>query len=113
MPINYPKGLLDPIPFDQVDMDMVGHLEKSVVRHQYTLVTMLRTPLHAAKLFQSSWNLFSQVGISQEIFTDQIMQDLYCLMKIKLLRTSVQHPEMGGLVERFNPEGDAKMICGH
>ena len=53
--------------------------------------------------------LFSRVEIAQEILTDQrscfllhVLKELLSLLQVKQLRTSVYHPQMDGLVERFN-----------
>ena len=52
--------------------------------------------------------LFSRVGIAREVLTDQgscfmsrVMKELLSLLQVKQLR-SVYHPQMDGLVERFN-----------
>ena len=51
----------------------------------------------------------SQVGIPREILTDQgiafmsrVMKHVCNLLQIKQVRISVYHPQMDGLVERFN-----------
>ena len=53
--------------------------------------------------------LFSRVGTTQEILTDQgsyfmsrVLKELLRLLQVKQLRTSVYHPQTDGLVERFN-----------
>lgn len=53
--------------------------------------------------------LFSRVGIPKEILTDQgmpfmskLMVDLYQLLQVKHLRTSVYHHQTDDLVESFN-----------
>lgn len=52
---------------------------------------------------------FRRVGIPIEILTDQgtpfmsrLMADLCNQLKVKQLRTSVNHPQTDGLVKRFN-----------
>jgi transposase InsO family protein len=49
------------------------------------------------------------VGIPNEILTDKgtefmcrLMKDLCALLQIKQIRISVFHPQMDGLIERFN-----------
>lgn len=53
--------------------------------------------------------MFSRAGILREILTDQgtpfmskVTKELYTLLKIKHLKTSVYHPQTDGLLERFN-----------
>ena len=53
--------------------------------------------------------LFSRVGIAWEILTDQgscfmsqVLKELLSLLQVKQMWTSVYHPQMDGLVERFN-----------
>ena len=53
--------------------------------------------------------LFSRVGIPREILSDQgtnfmsqLLKELYNLLNISQIRTSVYHPQTDGLVERFN-----------
>ncbi len=53
--------------------------------------------------------MISRVGIPKEILTDQgtafmsrTIRELYELLGIKSIRTSVYHPQTDGLVERFN-----------
>ena len=54
-------------------------------------------------------NIFSRVGLPDELLTDQgsnftseLMQDVCKLLQIRKLRTSAYHPMANGLVERFN-----------
>ena len=54
-------------------------------------------------------NLFSHVGIPDEILTDQgtnfmstLLEEMYQLLHIKKIRTTPYHPQTDGLVERFS-----------
>jgi transposase InsO family protein len=53
--------------------------------------------------------IFSRHGIPQEILTDQgtnlkssLLGELYKLIGVTAIQTSPYHPQMDGLVERFN-----------
>ena len=54
-------------------------------------------------------NLFSHVGVPDEILTDQgtnfmslLLEEIYCLLHIKRIRTTPYHLQTDGVVERFN-----------
>jgi hypothetical protein len=108
-----------PVPFSRIPMDLVGPLPKSNRGHQYILVILdyaTRYPeaiplctMDTKGITHELVMLFSRVGISDEILTDQgtpfmsrIMKDLCKLMKITQFLTSVYHPQTDGLVGRFN-----------
>ncbi len=67
-------------------------------------------PLGEAKsVAEALFRIISRVGIPKEILTDQgtafmsrTLSELYELLGIKSIRTSVYHPQTDGLVERFN-----------
>lgn len=53
--------------------------------------------------------IFSRVGFPSEVLTDQgtnfmsqVMQDLWKMLRVRPLRTSIYHPQTNGLVEQFN-----------
>ncbi|XP_053473735.1 uncharacterized protein LOC128603132 [Ictalurus furcatus] len=107
------------VPFERVGMDLVGPLPKSARGHEYILVIVdyaTRYPEAVPLRKATSQNiarelvlLFSRVGITKDVLTDQgtpfvskLMADLCRLLQVKHLKTSVYHPQTDGLVERFN-----------
>ncbi len=119
-----PKAPLRPlpliqVPFERIGMDLIGPLERSSRGHRFALVLVdyaTRYPeavaLHsisAKSVADALFRLISRVGIPKEILTDQgtafmsrTLRELYELLGIKSIRTSVYHPQTDGLVERFN-----------
>ncbi|KAL2095520.1 hypothetical protein ACEWY4_007668 [Coilia grayii] len=106
-------------PFQRIAMDIVGPLEKSSSGYRFILVICdyatrypeafplrsITTPKVVSVLVQ----LFSRVGFSKEILTDQgtnftsrLMHQVHQQLRIKALRTSPYHPQTDGLVERFD-----------
>ncbi len=67
-------------------------------------------PQHFRKsVAEALFSMISRVGIPKEILTDQgtafmsrTIRELYELLGLKSIRTSVYHPTTDGLVERFN-----------
>lgn len=83
----------------------MGPLEKSSVICDYATRFSLTTP----KLISALVQLFSQVGIQQEIFTIQgtnftsrLMSQLHSELGITAIKTSPYPPQTDELVERFN-----------
>ncbi len=119
-----PKAPLRPlplmqVPFERIGMDLIGPLERSARGHRFALVLVdyaTRYPeavaLHnisAKSVAEALFSMISRVGIPKEILTDQgtafmsrTIRELYELLGIKSIRTSVYHPQTDGLVERFN-----------
>ena len=107
------------IPFVRIAMDIVGPLPKTSRGHRYILVIVdyatrypEALPLRAATakaVAKEQFLLFSRVGIAREVLTDQgscfmsrVMKELFSLLQVTQIRTSVYHPQTDGLVERFN-----------
>ncbi|XP_051529229.1 uncharacterized protein LOC127426442 [Myxocyprinus asiaticus] len=119
-----PKAPLRPlplieVPIERIGMDLVGPLERSARGHHFVLVLVdyaTRYPeavplrnISAHSVAEALFKIISRVGIPKEILTDQgttfmsrTLRELYELLNIKLIRTSVYHPQTDGLVERFN-----------
>ncbi len=107
------------VPFERIGMDLIGPLERSARGHRFALVLVdyaTRYPeavalrnISAKSVAEALFSMISRVGIPKEILTDQgtafmsrTIRELYGLLGIKSVRTSVYHPETDGLVERFN-----------
>ncbi len=65
--------------------------------------------ISAKSVAEALFSMISRVGIPKEILTDQgtafmsrTIRELYGLLGIKSVRTSVYYPQTDGLVERFN-----------
>ena len=119
-----PKAPLVPLPiistpFEKIAMDIVGPLPQSRSGHRYILVICdysTRYPeaiplrnIDAEQIAEELIKVFAQVGIPEEILTDQgsnftskLLSELYRLLKIQAVRTSPYHPQSDGLVEHFN-----------
>ncbi len=116
-----PKAPLRPlplveVPFERIGMDLIGPLERSARGHRFALVLVdyatrypeavpLRT-ISAKSVADALFRVISRVGIPKEILTDQgtafmsrTLSELYELLGIKSIRTSVYHPQTDGLVE--------------
>ncbi len=111
--------LLMQVPFEIIGMDLIGPLERSARGHRFALVLVdyaTRYPeavalrnISAKSVAEALFRMISRVGIPKEILTDQgtafmsrTIRELYELLGIKSVRTSVYHPQTDGLVERFN-----------
>ena len=106
-------------PFRRIAMDIVGPLPRSSSGKRYILVicdyatrypeaVALRT-IDANAVAEELLRFFSRVGVPEEILTDQgtnfmsqLLSEVYRLLKIKPIRTTLYHPQTDGLVERFN-----------
>ncbi|KAM9717937.1 uncharacterized protein ACNS7B_021418 isoform 1-T1 [Menidia menidia] len=123
-PAAIPRAPLRPlplmeVPFERVGMDLIGPFHRSARGYRFVLVLVdyatrypeavpLRT-ISAKSVAQALFQVISRVGIPKEILTDQgtqfmsrTLRELYGLLDIKSIRTSVYHPQTDGLVERLN-----------
>ena len=119
-----PKAPLRPlplveVPFERLGMDLIGPLDRSARGYRFVLVLVdyaTRYPeavplrnISAKSVAQALFQVISRVGIPKEILTDQgtsfmsrTLRELYELLGVRSIRTSVYHPQTDGLVERFN-----------
>ncbi|XP_033761705.1 uncharacterized protein LOC117343459 [Pecten maximus] len=127
---TYPKGkvgkvpigsmpLID-IPFHRVAIDIVGPLDPVTERGNRYILTIVdyatRYPeavplkgIEAERVAEALVDVYSRVGIPQEVLTDQgaqftsdLMREVSRLLSIRQLTTTPYHPMCNGLVERFN-----------
>ena len=106
-------------PFQRIAMDIVGPLDRSRSGNRFILTICdyaTRYPeaialpsTEATRIAKHLVELFSRVGIPEEILTDQgtnfmsaLLQDIYQLLGIKRIRTTPYHAQTDGMVERFN-----------
>ena len=119
-----PRAPLQPlplmeVPFKRIVMDLIGPFHQSAHAYRFVLVLVdyaTRYPeavplctISAKSVAQALFQVISRVGIPKDILTDQGTQfmswtlgELYGLLGIKSIRTSVYHPQMDSLVERLN-----------
>ncbi|MGH0165619.1 UNVERIFIED_CONTAM: hypothetical protein FKN15_049248 [Acipenser sinensis] len=100
-------------------MDIVGPLSQSDCGYTHILVVVdyatrypEAVPLRstsALAIAKELVQIIARVGIPKEILTDhgtnfmsRCLKELYKLLQIRSIRTSVYHPQSDGLVERFN-----------
>ena len=106
-------------PFKKIAIDLIGELPKTKTGYKYILTLIdyatrypkaipLKTT-HSRVIAEALISLFSRVGLPNEIVSDQgsnligqLVTQLYELLGISHIKTSVYHPEANGLVERFN-----------
>ena len=106
-------------PFKKITIDLIGELPKTKTGYKYILTLIdyatrypeaipLKTT-HSRVIAESLISVFSRVGLPYEIVSDQgsdligqLMTQLYEVLGISHIKTSVYHPEPNGLVERFN-----------
>ena len=106
-------------PFKKVAIDIVGPLPKSTKGNRFILTLVdyatrysdavaIRN-IDTETIAEELVNIFSRVGLPDEILTDQgsnftsqLMKDVCECLSIRKLRTTPYHPMCNGLVERFN-----------
>ena len=108
------------MPFKRVAVDLVGPMQPPSARGHKYILTMVdyatryaeAVPLKKATsetIAEALWEMWTRLGIPQEILTDrgsqflsQTMQQVNDLLNIKGITTTPYHAQTNGLVERFN-----------
>ena len=108
------------VPFKRIAVDLVGPIQPITSRKNRYILTVVdcatRYPeavalpnIETTTVAEALVQIFSRVGVPQEILSDQgtqftsdLMRDIGRLLSIKQMTTSPYHPACNGLVERFN-----------
>lgn len=117
-----PLGQMPPIStvFKRVAVDIIGPIKPmSENKNQYVLVAIdyaTRYPeavalrdIRANTVAEALWEMWTRLGIPDEVITDQgsqfsgkLMEDVNNFLQIKHRVSTPFHPQSNGLVERFN-----------
>jgi len=120
--VRVPLGRMPLIdtPFKRVAIDIVGPIFPITDRKNRYILTLVdyatRYPeaialpsIETERVAEALVDMFSRVGVPEEILTDcgaqftsELMSEISRLLSIKQLRTTPYHPMCNGLVERFN-----------
>ncbi|XP_070203511.1 uncharacterized protein [Littorina saxatilis] len=117
-----PLGRMPPISsvFKRIAVDIIGPIKPiSESKKQYILVSVdyaTRFPeavalkdIRAETIAESLWEMWTRLGIPDEVITDQgaqfsgkLMHEVNDFLQVKHHMTAPFHPQSNGLVERFN-----------
>lgn len=100
-------------PFTRIAMDLIGPLPKTKRGNRFILticdyatrypeaIPLLSSEAH--RIAKELILLFTRVGVPEEVLTDQgVWRRFTHALQIKRIRTTPYHPQMDGLVDRFN-----------
>nr|XP_054761218.1 uncharacterized protein LOC129267596 [Lytechinus pictus] len=108
------------VPFKRIAVDLIGPIQPITSRKNRYILTVVdcatRYPeavalpnIETTTVAEALVQIFSRVGVPQEILSDQgtqftsdLMKDIGKLLSIKQMMTTPYHPACNGLVERFN-----------
>lgn len=117
-PPMIPMPLVDK-PLKWIGLDVIGPVAKSAGSHTHILIIIDYTtryqeaiPLQSMTtkiLAQELLSVFARVGFPQEVLTDHssnfmslMFKEIRGLLEVRPIRTSIYHPQMNVLVERFS-----------
>ena len=106
-------------PFRRIAMDVIRPLPRTQRGNRFILTicdyatrypeAVAMPSVEATRIVKELVNLFSHVGVLDEILTDQgtgfmssLLEEIYQLLHIKKIRTTPYHPQTDGVVEWFN-----------
>ena len=105
--------------FQRITMDLVGPRPRSKNGNRFILTIcdyatryLEAIPLpstEAPRIAKELLKIFTRVGVPEEVLMDQgtnfmsgLLGEIYRILQIKRIRTTPYHPQIDGLVERFN-----------
>ena len=106
-------------PFERVAVDIVGPLNLTKKKNMYILTLIdcctmwpeaIALPrIDSKSIAEALLNVFTRIGFPHTILTDngsnlcgKFMQEVYQLLQVHHITTSVYHPQSNGQIERFN-----------
>lgn len=106
-------------PFQRIAIDIVGPLRRTTRGNKYILTLMdftTRYPeaiplrkIDSATVADALCEVFTRLGIPDEILTDQgsnflsnLMKKIMETLQVKQIKTSPYHPQCDGMLERFH-----------
>ncbi|XP_063970109.1 uncharacterized protein LOC135157653 [Lytechinus pictus] len=108
------------VPFKRIAVDLIGPIQPITSRKNRYILTVVDCAtryleavalpnIETTTVAEALVQIFSRVGVPQEILSDQgtqftsdLMKDIGKLLSIKQMMTTPYHPACNGLVERFN-----------
>ena len=119
-----PRGEMVPMPvvprpFQRIAMDLIGPLPRTRNGNRFILTICdyaIRYPeaialsnTEAPRIAKKRIGVFARVGVPEEILTNQgpnfmsaLLEEVYRLLQIERIRTTLYHPQTDGRVEQFN-----------
>lgn len=103
----HPLPLVE-VPFDCTGIDLNGPFHRSAWGYHFVLVLMDYATQYLKAVLLRSFSAKSMVGVGdlKEIMLDKatlfMLKELLELLGFKCIRTSMQHPQINGLVEHLN-----------
>jgi len=108
------------VPFQRVGIDLVGLITPSSSSGNRFILCVIdyatrypeavaRPGVSTEQVAEALCRIFSRVGVPRQILSDQgsqfvseVMQEVYRLLSIQHITSTLYHPQANGLVEKFN-----------